>query len=458
MDCILVFPRLDWIPFAVSSEEDENIGIGYIAAYLRREGFSADVIVGEDTERIAKVSLRKNPLVLGISVMHYNFNTTLRLIKLLRPHFRGHITLGGYLPTAIPEKLLFDFPEIDSVIVGEGEITTLELIVALKKKLPLDGILGLVFRKQSRIVKNPPRPAIENLDMLPNPVRPHIKERTYISFSRGCFGNCSFCVGKTWRRLVPGKAWRSRSPEKVVNEMEELTEIGAKSFRFADPEFIGPATKNLAEEMIRRGIKTRYAIHCPPQDVEPELFSLLRRSGLEEVHMGFEAVTKQTLRAFRRSYDEDGIRRAIKILESLGISISFTFIMFNPWTTPDEIRKNIQFLKEFHRYASAYSWCSYLIPFPGTEFYEKLDVKNPYNPTFDFDDDRTYTIYKLVTEYMMNTKDLHPGLHKYLLPFHLELLEKITDGVLCGETLKSLIGMVRKATKFSRNIWLKMSY
>lgn len=156
------------------------------------------------------------------------------LARLIKKIDRGLITVFGGPHASIYPKLTCCDPNVDFVIYGEGEETFLELLKNMPKK-NFDKIHGLVYKNGKKVIVNPRRPFIANLDNLPFPKRdlfplkiyqeanknsPYIMRRPIYSMqtSRGCVGICTFCsIHSVWQHC-----WRARSAKNVVDEIEFL--------------------------------------------------------------------------------------------------------------------------------------------------------------------------------------------------------------------------------------------
>ncbi|MCJ7651175.1 MAG: cobalamin-dependent protein, partial [Candidatus Lokiarchaeota archaeon] len=156
--------------------------------------------------------------LVGISTMTASFPNAIILASIAKKH-SAYVVVGGYHPSALPEAM-FDVPEIDAVVRGEGEMTFKELVLNGPSTL----VNGLSFRDENRIiVHNQDREKIIDLDSLPFPDRnlrpenPIFKKHEVVVTSRGCNGVCTFCANDA----VHGR-WRGRSPENVVVELKML--------------------------------------------------------------------------------------------------------------------------------------------------------------------------------------------------------------------------------------------
>ena len=150
------------------------VGVGSLVAVLRRNGLDARAanLIGLPPAAIREIILRERPDLLGISVMTHNRHDSVRLaelVKMLNPSC--FVVLGGPHATHRFREMLDSSPAVDAVVLGEGEESLLELaeLVARGERAALQGVRGIVFRQEGRVVVTEPRPPLVDLDLLPPP-------------------------------------------------------------------------------------------------------------------------------------------------------------------------------------------------------------------------------------------------------------------------------------------------
>ncbi len=350
----------------VGAEELENLGTRYLAAVLREHGYTVELApfsTADEMDAVVQRAAEIQPRVVGLSIIfQYRAPEFLELAQAVRqvvPH--AHITTGGHFPTFAAADLLRDDPALDSVVRGEGEFTLLELLNALDTPDEWASILGLSFRREGRIVENPPRPLIPDLDSLPFPSR-DTPPKHYLGIgvspivgSRGCYRDCSFCSIRAFYGGSRGKLQRFRSVLNLVAEMEQLYHhSGVRFFIFNDDEWFPPGAARLARidelenELQRRGLDVIMSIKCRADDVDEDLFRRLRSMGVVRAYVGVESGSEHSLRTLNKKTTVAQNRRALEALNRVGMLADFGLIFFDPESTLEDVRANLDF---FHTMA-----------------------------------------------------------------------------------------------------------
>ena len=145
-----------------------HLGLAYLSAYLRQNNFECQPIDAKfermNLEELGKAIKKYRPILVGITAMTHEIGQAAQVARLVKELFPEVKTvLGGAHATALPQETLRQFPEFDMAIVGEGEITLLELVKTLIQRGELSKIAGLAFRPSSdAIILNNCRQPIQN--------------------------------------------------------------------------------------------------------------------------------------------------------------------------------------------------------------------------------------------------------------------------------------------------------
>lgn len=345
---------------------EENLSIRYLSSSLQANGYQALLAVfnsAEDVEPVAEQAGEAE--IVGLSVCFQSraqeFLTLARRIK--QKHPGRLIVAGGHYASCAAQALLEHHPELDIIVIHEGEQTFVEIVAAtanLKDGLPR--INGIAYREDDQVRFTPQRRTLDDLDKLPFPERRgriHTIAGVPTSFlmgSRGCYENCAYCCITTLHHLAPGKRFRQRKAELIADEMVELyRERGTRQFVFHDDNFLVPsiALNQARIEAFDKAFRSRgmediaLLIKCRPADANRDVLSRLKQMGLVRVFMGIESATEMGLLTLERHQTVEQSIRALDICGELDISAQFTIMTFNPDANVNSLRADIAFMRRF---------------------------------------------------------------------------------------------------------------
>jgi radical SAM superfamily enzyme YgiQ (UPF0313 family) len=352
----------------VGAEELENLATRYLAAVLRRQGSSVELApfsTAQEMDAVVRHAQRARPRLVGLSIIfQYRAPEFLALAAKLADALPGlHITAGGHFPSFAADELLRDYPALHSVVRGEGELTLLELVRQLDAPDAWDGIRGLAFRRDGQVVTTPSRPLIADLDCLPFPERDTPPQHhlgigySPILGSRGCYRDCAFCSIRTFYGASRGRLQRFRSIPNLVDEMELLYHVyGVRFFVFNDDEWFPPGQARwtridaLGDELDRRRMAPIMSLKCRADDVAEGLFRRLQDLGVVRAYVGVESGSDGSLRRMNKHTTVAQNRQALETLHRVGMLADFGLIFFDPDSTVEDVRANLDF---FHAMAGA---------------------------------------------------------------------------------------------------------
>lgn len=436
-DSVVSAPTRHRVEVALVGYQDQgNLGMGYLASVLQSQGRTVELIdIRLGSGKIAALLAKRQPLVVGFSLIFQFFLPQFRKVaqQLRKAGITSHFTIGGHYPSLCYDELLQNFPEMDSVVRYEGEETLVELIDKLRAGQDWRDIEGIAYVRGEELVATPARALVQDLDALPFPYRPFKPEHIGgfptlpLLASRGCIRRCSFCSIHTFYRTAPGKVVRVRKPEKVIEEMLHLyRRHGVRVFLFQDDDFPlwGKKGRRWAEELIARmhdsGLaqNTIWKISCRAEYVEPELFQDMREAGLFLVYMGIESGVDQGLEILFKQMTTGQNISAVETLKQLGITFSYGFMLFDPSTSFNSIRENIEFLRTIVGDGSAPAMFSRMLPYGGTPIRDRLAQEGRLrgdltHPDYDFLDLRINEYHGLLTQ------AVRPWIHKSGLAYQI---------------------------------------
>ncbi|MBS3902343.1 MAG: cobalamin-dependent protein [Dethiobacter sp.] len=426
----------------------EHLGLAYLTAVLRKNSFPVKIIdayaLNLSYDEVVHYALAMNPRYIGITAEYNTIETAIKLIREFRSkNPEVHLALGGQHATFSSLELFADVLELDSIIRGEGELTIVEVVTRLSQGQDLTGVKGVYFRnKQGQIIKNCDRAAIENLDSLPFPARDTLEDclakgitpAISILTSRGCYANCSFCNASKYFNLGGGRNWRSRSPESVVIEIQHLLELYQEKpiyeiLYFNDENFIGPGEKGIqravkiAQEILQRNLNIFFEIFCRADSFNghEEAVKTLSKAGLISVLVGLESGYQKGLNNFGKGTTVNQNLNTIELFKKYNIITSSSgFLMFNPYSTFEELEQNAKFLLAIGM-ATLYNMSLRVLGYPGIRMVKILENEGLLAPDFGhlnvssyrFKDSRISVLVEALNfDYSLGRKE--DAAHRYL--------------------------------------------
>lgn len=352
MDVVLVFSR----PFDLPETQTcPPLGVSYLAAMLEEHGFEVKIfdmsISDMEESEVASAIVAMNPIIVGFSSTTPGFPLATKIAGLIKQKAPGtKIIAGGPFATFAYEEILSLYPCFDIIVRREGEITLVELAEYFIRKTPrtLNDISGIVYRKNSSIMKTPDRPFIENLDILPFPARhllgdlhAYAKEPGIIT-SRGCPFGCAFCSST----IMWGKRTRFRSVNNVMGEITFLVKnFSIRNFWFIDDTFTLDQERAFRLCSHLEKITPTLAWGCITRAdmVNEKILTAMARAGCTSVQYGIESANEKTMALIGKKIFRDEVEEKVAMAKEAGMSVSGSFIIGLPWETKEMIEETIGF-------------------------------------------------------------------------------------------------------------------
>jgi radical SAM superfamily enzyme YgiQ (UPF0313 family) len=418
------------------------LGLGYLAAVLEKNQYEVDVIDCQAlklTHKEFKNEISKRqPSIVGMTSTTRTYKSALQIAKIAKEVHPNCLTVfGGPHVTFWDENALQECPSLDIVVRKEGEYTLLELVQRLEASKSHHDVLGTTCRKDGKIIKNPDRPYIENLDELPFPARHlwplerlrKIEDMFYLAMSRGCVYWCEFCAAV---RMF-GRRYRMRSPKNVVDELEFLYKTyGATVFTFCDDAFTvdQARTKELCEEIRKRKLKIKWNCGTRVDMITKDLLFKMREAGCVSVWFGVESGSQQVLDNMKKGISTAQTRRALNWARELRLKPVPNVLLGFPGETKETAWKTIKFAEKISPDDVAYY--NIATPLPGTPMFD-LVKKNGWLRITDFDKyDCATPIFETPTLSMKELKEIYEQAFQsfYLRPTYVPRM--FTKGVTYG--------------------------
>jgi len=370
------------------------LGIAYLGAVAEKAGHQVTVIDCQ-AEKLTYEAFRnritKTPSdIIGVTSTTLLYKSAMHLITIAKQVQPQALTvLGGSHGTFWDENALNEYPSLDVVVRKEGEQTFMELLSRLQNKTSFDGVLGITFRSEGKIVRNPDRPFLENLDSLPFPAHhllplDSLKRMGKILFplitSRGCVYWCDFC--STVRMF--GRGYRMRTPKNVVDEMQLVHDkYGVDQVTFYDDAFTVNRERvmKICEELHARKLDMTWDCGTRVDMVDRELLKTMHSAGCFAVWLGVESGSETILGAMNKRIKLSQTRLAYKTANDVGLMTIANTVLGFPGETEQTAWETIRFIKELNPDDVGFYVAT---PYPGTPMYDQVK-KNGWLRITDFD-------------------------------------------------------------------------
>lgn len=352
-----------------------------IAGYLLEHGHNVRIL-DLQVESDRDVNPRDYDIVGISSYTGSQIEGGIRFADLVRRQAPGVPIVWGGVHASMTARQTIEHPVVDIVVRGEGEITLLNIIDALDKGEPLQGVNGLTLKVDGQVVETRDA-AFMDPDAIPFSPYQLIKTDRYtfmaqepplvcMQSSRGCPHSCGFCYGMTMHR----RTWRAKSAERVVDEMEHAVDsLKAGIICFGDDNFSVKRSRvqEIAEGIIERQLRLEWRITSRFDYVagyEPDFLTLLKQSGCNEIACSAEFGCQRLLDLIEKNITPDIIRDGLRKLSEGGIPCPVGLMAGYPTETFEETRMTFDLVDELmdiHRDAKVA--ISIYTPYPGTPLY-----------------------------------------------------------------------------------------
>ena len=357
-----------------------------LGSMLHERGHEVSV-VQMITDRIDETGIERRvrdwkPDIVGITMNTFQTRSAREVSRAVkRVSRRILVVAGGPHPSALKLETLRIFPDIDVVVLGEGEETFMDIVEGVS----LSTIPGICFDG----TMTPPRPFVKTFDHVPLTNldlvggREGIKRyrgaypclpvpSMFIMGSRGCFGRCKFCNTPVFW----GPKVRTREPDAILKEIESLHRAyGIKDIFFTDDTSNAnkPRLETILNLIIERGLNRDISYRCSlrvnEKLVTPELLRLAKRANVWEIFYGTESGNQAMLSSMGKNVSIGEIERAFRLTREAGIKCVTNFLIGNPGETWETMNDSLRLALRLKPWAVGFT---IVIPFPRTALREEL--------------------------------------------------------------------------------------
>lgn len=380
------------------------LGLLSIAAVLKEKkheikfvDMSAENI---DIDQLIQIVKKFGPDLIGFTAVTPTFEAALEIIKKVKKDFDVKIVLGGIHATIMKDKIMVH-NEIDFSVIGEGEITILELVNALiSGNNNFSDIKGLYSRRGKDVLWGGVRELIKNLDELPFPAMdlindinkytpPNITRSPVLPImtSRGCPFSCSFCCSEQ----LFGHFFRARTVESIISEIDfYIKKYNVREIHILDDLFL--VNKKRVLDFCEKVLENKYDISFSFANgvrvdmIDDDILSNLKKIGLRNIGFGIESGNQKVLDRVNKRLTLEQIRKGVKLCKKYNFETWGFFIIGLPGDTEETVRETIDFAIELD---PDYAKFLILKPYPGSKVYYELSEQN-YILSHDYSDYGTY--------------------------------------------------------------------
>lgn len=308
-------------------------------------------------EEVVDEVIKSEPDLVAFSVVTPTYQWALGLAKEIKKRINVPIIFGGVHPTLVPERVMQN-QCIDMVCLGEGEYPLLELVNSIENRISNHNIENIWFKSKDTMKKNPIRPLIDNLDSLPFLDKDLFYEKTpafrkiyFITSSRGCPYDCTFCCNHTLRKISckNGKWVRRKGVNNVIRELK----LAKKKYNIPlvfflddvftmDEKWLGEFAKS-----YKREVNLPFKCISHPQSISPKVINHLKYAGCVDILLGLQSANEKTRRkVLNRRETNKQISEVCKLIKQAGIDFSIDHIFDIPFEGAKEQIEAANFYNE----------------------------------------------------------------------------------------------------------------
>ncbi len=372
------------------------LGIAILAAITRDREYATKILdalaLKMNIDQTVDYILNLKPDYLGLTSTTISIFSAAEIARRVKEKNKSMvIILGGPHITAVPKETMSRFPDFDIGVIGEAEVTLVELLKALDNHHSLKDVAGLIIRSENELVLTEARGFIDNLDSLPFPAWDMLPDlsRFYqpatdslyrspaslLITSRGCPGRCIFCD-----RAVFGNRIRGYSSDYVIRMIKYLQEnYGIKDLFIEDDNFLAlrPRLKEICHTIIDQKIDITFSVMGRIDMVNSEILDLLKRAGCWQINYGLESGSNDILKRLNKNITAEQALETLMMTKKAGIKVKGLFMLGNYGETRETIKTTLEFIKkapmdDFH--------ITCFTPLPGAESWLLAPQYGTFNP------------------------------------------------------------------------------
>lgn len=369
------------------------VGLAYVASAIKRAGYDLEIIdidlnrySNEEVEKLLRIK-KYDVVAFGCLVTGY------KIVKNLAETIKGikdvPIITGNSVATSIPEILLSK-TKVDIAVIGEGDITIVELLKALDNGTPLEEVRGIQYKRNGRIVATAAREIIADINAIPMinwelfdiehyidkhrhsipepyPLGIELLRAMPVNTARGCIYRCGFCY-----HIFRGQRYRPRSPKLICSEIKYLKEKYGVNYIFFWDELTLHSRQqcsDFCDQILNESLQIFFIACCRgnlfgKDDIE--LAKKLKKSGCRVLGYSLESADPEILKSMNKKITVEEFCIQTKVCQEAGLTAVTSLVIGYPEETEETIKKTFDVCYENAIYPST----GYLTPQPGTPIYD----------------------------------------------------------------------------------------
>ena len=363
------------------------MGILYVSAYVKRSGIchvhtlNLNHVDGNEYELLYDFCHRHEIDVLGVGGLSGEYEDLARMVnygRKIKPDM--YIVVGGGIVTADPTTTLKAFENADCGVIGEGEETSVELIMALTEQRSLSGVKGLIYRDENGLHLTERRNEIMDLDSLPFPDYEGFNYAVYLEQNpdlsdegkkysqvsviggRSCKYNCTFCFHPS------GTKYRQRSLDSIFSEIDYLICQYPISYIALREELFATDNERVRDFCRRMGkYDIDWSIQLRIDSINQELVDILKDTRCRYVFVGVESADDKVLRSMHKGITRVQIEKALYLLHQAGLNSRSGVIFGDEAETYETANNTLQWFRD--NYSRYRLFVDMIISFPGSTLY-----------------------------------------------------------------------------------------
>jgi anaerobic magnesium-protoporphyrin IX monomethyl ester cyclase len=371
------------------------LGLAYVAAVLEKNGFQVEIydnyLLERPIEEVKSEIKKRSPEIVGITCNSLSYERSVEMAKAVKEASpSSHVVVGGPHASYMPQTLL-QHPEIDYVVIGEGEQAMLQLASSIKKSeeaTVVARIPGVACKINGEMIKTAPQ-FISNLDEIPFPARHLLPMRMYnrelsylsmkpvdtMSVHRGCPYRCAYCE----TRELWGSACRAFSPQRVIDEIQHMTETyGTKGIYFVGDNFTinKKRTSELCRLIKSNKIDSKWTCETRADLINKELLTEMKSAGCQTIFFGVESGSPRIQQKLNKGVDLQEVVKAFELCRQVGVQTVTSFMLGIPGETVEDMNETFRFSQKLKA-----DWCQFniYIACPGSQLYDEVISKDLYD-------------------------------------------------------------------------------